>query len=104
MFFDFFKTKSFETGYLPVQDGHRVFYQQFGNPKGAPVLYFHGGPGGSSKASQAENFDLKRFRVILFDQRGSGKSLAENALYKNTTKETCKNLCSLVYNNESKEA
>ncbi|MBO7332296.1 MAG: alpha/beta fold hydrolase [Alphaproteobacteria bacterium] len=96
MFFDFFKTKPFETGYLPAQDGHQVFYQQFGNPKGTPVLYFHGGPGGSSKASQAENFDLKRFRVILFDQRGSGKSSAEDALYKNTTKETLEDALRLL--------
>lgn len=76
--------KPFDTGYLPEQDGHQIFYQQFGHPKGEVVLAFHGGPGGASRASQARLFNLKKRRVILFDQRACGRSLYEDAFRKNT--------------------
>lgn len=75
--------KPFNQGFLPVVDGHKIFYQELGNPKGEPVLIFHGGPGGSSKPYQASGFDLKKYHIILFDQRGCGKSEYENPLYNN---------------------
>ena len=96
MFFNFFQKKPFQSGYLPSLDGHEIFYQQFGNPKGEPVLYFHGGPGGSSKPTQTDPYDLKRFRVILFDQRGSGKSIFQNPVYKNTTLDTIQDAARLL--------
>lgn len=86
-FFNFFKReiKPYDMGYLPEIDGHTIYYQQIGNPKGKIILCFHGGPGGSGKARHASHFDLKKYRVIIFDQRGGGKSIAQNILYKNTT-------------------
>lgn len=90
--FSFFKRipKSFNTGYLDVGDGHQIYYQQFGNPKGIPVLSFHGGPGGSSKAKHVTHYNLKKYRVVVFDQRGCGCSLFKDAFFKNTTKATIK--------------
>lgn len=74
--FSFFKSdpKPFNSGYLPTDNGHDVYFREYGNPEGVVVLSFHGGPGGSSKPSHAQRFDLKKCRVILFDQRGGGKS------------------------------
>lgn len=91
-FFNLFKhmPKPYETGYLPECDGHQIYYQQFGNPKGPVILSFHGGPGGSGRAKHAVSENLKKYRLILFDQRGGGKSLARNPLYKNTTADLLK--------------
>ena len=80
--------KPYDTGYLPEKDGHTIFYQQIGNPNGEVVLSFHGGPGGSSKSRHASAYNLKRQRIILFDQRGCGESLFKDLLLKNTPQET----------------
>lgn len=66
--------KPYADGYLAEQDGHRVYYALYGNPEGATVISCHGGPGSQSKAKHAAQFDLERYRVVLFDQRGCGKS------------------------------
>ncbi len=76
--------KPYHTGYLPAVDGHQIFYQEIGNPDGRAVLSFHGGPGGRANPQGADIFDLKKYRVIMFDQRGCGQSLADDALYNNT--------------------
>lgn len=83
--FNFFKLKPYHTAYLPAEDGHRVYYQEVGNPNGIPVISFHGGPGGASRIKHAKIFNLKKYRVILFDQRGCGLSTYQDLLYKNTT-------------------
>lgn len=80
-----FEPKAFSRGYLPVSDIHKVFYHEYGNPQGAPVICFHGGPGYWSNAKTAKNFDLKKCRVILFDQRGCGKSVPAGEMKDNTT-------------------
>ena len=69
MFFNIFnlKLKPFAEGYLPKKDGHMIYFIQYGNPKGIPVLSFHGGPGGSSRPKYAKLFDLKKYRFIQFD-------------------------------------
>ena len=87
MFFSFFKRqiRPYDSGYLPPLNGHEIFYHQFGNPNGKIILSFHGGPGGCSKEKHASHFDLKKYRIILFDQRGCGKSLYKDRLAHNTT-------------------
>ena len=82
--------KPFDCGYLPEKDGHSIYYHQYGNPNGNVVLYFHGGPGGESKEKQARYFNLKKNRVVLFDQRACGKSVAADAFFNNCTPETIK--------------
>ena len=67
--------KIFNRGYLPEAGGHQVYFVEMGNPRGIPVLEFHGGPGGGMNLRYAQPFDRRKYRVILFDQRGCGKSL-----------------------------
>lgn len=90
MWWNFFKRepKPFSEGYLPENDGHIIYYRQFGNPSGLPVLSFHGGPGGSSRPKYAKLFDKNKYRFIQFDQRGCGNSTAENFLKNNNTEAT----------------
>lgn len=85
--FNFFKPRIYNSGYLPEQGGHKVYFMEAGNPEGKPVLVFHGGPGGSAKLRHAYAFDRKKYRVILFDQRGGGKSLPAGEMQNNTTKD-----------------
>lgn len=80
--------RPYTTGFLPEQDGHCIFYQEVGNPKGEPVLVFHGGPGGQCYPFFACTFNLKKQRIIMFDQRGCGKSKFDDPLYKNTSQNT----------------
>lgn len=77
--------KPYETGYLKVSKEHQLFYQLGGNKKGKSVIVLHGGPGGSCRPSMFNYFNLEKFHVILFDQRGSGKSLPKNELKDNNT-------------------
>ena len=82
-----FEPRPFNVGYLNVGNGHQVFFMEFGNPKGKPILCFHGGPGGSAKPYNTGFADLKKFRVVLFDQRGCGKSLPSGEIENNTTQD-----------------
>jgi proline iminopeptidase len=61
-------------GWLDMGDGHEIYWHEYGNPAGLPVLYVHGGPGGGTEAADARFFNPARYRVILFDQRGCGRS------------------------------
>ena len=74
-----------KTGMLPVSDGHEIYYEECGNPKGKPAVYVHGGPGGGSSPGQRRVFDPQKYRIILFDQRGCGKSTPAASLENNTT-------------------
>jgi proline iminopeptidase len=70
---------------LDVGDGHTMYYETHGNPKGRPVVCLHGGPGGGLVRFLLPLFDLKRWHVILYDQRGCGKSTPRLELKNNTT-------------------
>ena len=75
----------FDEGYLKVSDLHTVHYEQVGNPKGKKAVFFHGGPGGGLDPDYRRYFDPQRWHVVLFDQRGSGKSTPHAELRENTT-------------------
>ena len=64
----------FATGYLDVGDGFVVYYEQVGDPTGTPVVYLHGGPGTGFSPRARLNFDVRRHRAVLFDQRAAGRS------------------------------
>jgi proline iminopeptidase len=64
----------YNSGYLKVDGTHECYYEEFGNPKGIPVVVLHGGPGGGSKPFFHRYFDLSAFRVVVYDQRGAGRS------------------------------
>lgn len=71
-------------GYV-LKDGHKIYYCTHGNLGGPAIIVFHGGPGGKSKSRHTEVFDLEKYHVILFDQRGNGKSTPQGLLEYNTT-------------------
>ena len=74
--FNFFDClPSYDSNYLKVGNGHSLYFEQYGNPKGIPILFLHGGPGAGFSNSHKSFFDPKIFRVVFFDQRGSGKSI-----------------------------
>ena len=75
----------FDTGRLQVSPVHNIYYEQCGNPQGQPVVFLHGGPGGGITPDYRRYFDPASYRVILFDQRGSGQSTPHASLEENTT-------------------
>jgi proline iminopeptidase len=77
---------SFDEGHLACGDGHAVWYAQYGNPHGIPLFWLHGGPGSASSLRHIELIDLARYRLVLSDQRGCGRSLPAGALRHNETR------------------
>lgn len=75
----------FAKGRLAVGAGHEIYFEQCGNPAGIPVLVVHGGPGGGSNPTMRRYHDPKRYRIVLFDQRGCGRSTPHASLEQNTT-------------------
>jgi proline iminopeptidase len=75
----------YRTGHLKVTGGHELYFEESGNPRGKPVVFLHGGPGGGTEAKMRRYFDPARYRIVLFDQRGCGKSTPFASLEENTT-------------------
>lgn len=75
----------FDQRMIDVGQGHRVYMEQCGNPHGIPVIVLHGGPGGGCSPAMRRYFDPDRYRVILFDQRGCGRSRPHASVDHNTT-------------------
>ena len=73
------------SGRLGVDEIHSLYWEECGNPNGIPVVFLHGGPGGGCSATSRRFFDPARYRVILFDQRGAGRSTPNGELRNNTT-------------------
>ena len=76
--------KSFATHQIKI-DNHLLYFEEYGNPKGIPVIFLHGGPGSGCSNMQKALFNHKKFRVIFLDQRGSGLSFPKRELKNNTT-------------------
>lgn len=77
--------KPYRKGFLRVSDVHELYFEESGNPKGQPALFLHGGPGGGTDPKMRRFFNPKRYRIVLFDQRGCGKSRPHASLVDNTT-------------------
>lgn len=75
----------YQTGRLPVDELHTLYWEECGNPNGVPVLFLHGGPGGGLTAKHRRFFDPAYYRIVLFDQRGAGKSTPLGEYRNNTT-------------------
>lgn len=73
------------SGMLRVSNLHEIYWEESGNPQGKPVVFLHGGPGGGTDARMRQFFDPARYRIVLFDQRGCGKSRPHASLVDNTT-------------------
>ena len=74
----------YSTGYLDV-DEHKIYYEECGNPNGKPAVFLHGGPGGGGSTKVRGFFNPDLFRIVIFDQRGCGRSQPHACLEKNTT-------------------
>ncbi len=68
------RIEPYQTGWLPVGNGHEIYWETSGNPDGRPVVFLHGGPGAGTTAQHRRLFDPDRYRIVLFDQRGCGRS------------------------------
>ena len=78
--------KPFNSFFLETEDKlHNIYVEECGNKNGLPIVYLHGGPGGSIDAKNRRYFNPKKYRIILFDQRGSGKSRPKGLTINNTT-------------------
>jgi proline iminopeptidase len=75
----------FDQRVIEVGGGHRVYMEQCGNPQGIPVIVLHGGPGGGCSPAMRRYFDPEVFRIVLFDQRGCGRSRPHASIEENTT-------------------
>lgn len=75
----------FDRRMMDVGDGHQIYIEQSGSPDGVPVIVFHGGPGGGSSPAMRRYFDPSVYRIILFDQRGCGRSKPHASVDANTT-------------------
>ena len=75
----------FETGFLQVSELHKIYYERCGNPHGTPVVFLQGGPGGGIQPDYRRYFDPQAYQIVLFDQRGAGKSTPAYELRENTT-------------------
>ena len=74
-----------QTGMLDVGDGHRLYWELSGNPDGKPVVFLHGGPGGGSSPEHRRQFNPDKYKILVFDQRGCGRSTPYADLEHNTT-------------------
>ncbi|NEQ83524.1 MAG: prolyl aminopeptidase [Moorea sp. SIO2I5] len=70
---------------LTVSNLHTIYFEESGNPQGQPVVVLHGGPGGGSQPVYRQYFDPQKWRIVMFDQRGCGKSIPHAELEQNTT-------------------
>jgi proline iminopeptidase len=75
----------FRTGFLRVSSVHEIYFEESGNPDGKPAVFLHGGPGGGTDPKMRTFFDPKVYRIVLFDQRGCGRSRPHANLVDNTT-------------------
>jgi proline iminopeptidase len=75
----------FRQGYLRVSDVHEIYYEECGNPAGKPAVFLHGGPGAGSDKRARQFFDPLHYRIVVFDQRGCGRSRPSASLVENTT-------------------
>lgn len=74
----------FNSGFME-RDGHQIYYEQCGNPNGKPAIFLHGGPGGGGSTNVRRFFNPEKYHIVVFDQRGCGRSKPHGCLEKNTT-------------------
>lgn len=73
------------SGWLAVDGGHRIYWEECGNPLGLPALFVHGGPGVGCRPDDRRWFDPQHYRIVLFDQRGTGRSWPLGRVTRNRT-------------------
>ena len=86
------ENEPFAFGWLPPDSGHEIYYEECGKRTGRPVVVLHGGPGGATNPTMRRFFDPSRWRMVLFDQRGCGRSRPNASLDNNTTWDLIKDI------------
>jgi proline iminopeptidase len=76
----------YSSGRLPLGGPHVMYWEQSGNPRGMPVVFLHGGPGAGAAAAHRRFFDPRHYRIVIFDQRGCGRSTPHGSIVDNTTR------------------
>jgi proline iminopeptidase len=82
----------FETGVMRVDEPHEIYWEQCGNPEGEPILFLHGGPGAGCTGYDRRLFDPEHFRIVLFDQRGCGRSKPVGDISNNSMADTARDI------------
>lgn len=82
----------YRTGRLVVDEIHTLYWEECGSPSGVPVLFLHGGPGSGCSPEHRRFFDPQRYRIVLFDQRGAGRSTPHGEVSNNTTMHLVKDI------------
>lgn len=90
------KIEPYKSGYLLRNDGHKVYWECCGNPEGKPIMHVHGGPGAGADAEDRQYYDPAKWNVIIFDQRGAGRSLPAAATENNTTSHLVQDMDTLL--------
>src|SRR5260221_13406477 len=75
----------FASGYLDLESPHRMYYEESGNASGIPVVFLHGGPGAGASAVHRQFFDPAAYHIVVYDQRGAGRSSPLGCIENNTT-------------------
>ncbi len=78
---------AYKSGHIDVTDGHSLYFELYGNPKGIPVLFLHGGPGAGFSDSDKQFFNKRLYNVLFFDQRGASRSKPFGSIEHNTTQD-----------------
>ena len=92
----FSKIEPYKLDYLAVDNDHKLYIEQSGNPSGIPVLFLHGGPGAGTSSIYRRFFDPTKYRIILFDQRGSGKSSPYGSINNNTSQKLIEDIKNIL--------
>ena len=82
----------YEFGFLEVDSIHKIYWEKVGNSEGVPILVLHGGPGAGGNTSLRQFFDPNYYNIIIFDQRGSGRSTPSACIENNTTQDLIKDI------------
>lgn len=96
--------KRIAQGFLKVSELHSIYWAEYGNPKGVPVLSIHGGPGSRFKKKHLKHYDEKKCRLIVFDQRGCGNSTPRGEIRQNTTQDLLQDIDRLLDARKVKKA
>lgn len=86
----------YQKGYVKVSGGHELYYEMYGNPKGVPVVFVHGGPGAGFTSRHRRFFNKNKHNVLFFDQRGAGKSRPFASIKNNTTSKLVSDMRKLI--------
>ena len=92
----FSKIEPYKLDYLAVDNDHKLYIEQSWNPSGIPVLFLHGGPGAGTSSIYRRFFDPTKYRIILFDQRGSGKSSPYGSINNNTSQKLIEDIKNIL--------